>query len=305
MRELSRVGSAVAGKYRMVRAVGSGEMADVYEAAHVETGKRVSLKLVKGSSEERLARFRREVIAASTIESKYVVEVYDAGDDPRLGLYIVTELLVGEDLAARLARVRVVQQGEAVAIAGQVARGLADIHAAGVVHGHLEPGNLFLTARDDGSLLVKLLDFGASRMRDSAESHLDGRPDVEALAACLFEMLTGVAACSGAAQPLRTMAPHISPALCDLVEVCLAGDPGRRPDAAAFASALLHARPETTPGARARSTLPSCPAALRTVEVPRSERDPVQPLRRTYEETGTAAPSEWGWPARLRKPTSP
>jgi len=241
MAQSNREGATIGGKYRIRRLVASGAMADVFEATHVEIGKRVALKLMNGrtaASAECVSRFRREARAASAIESEYTVEVFDAGTDPEHGLYIATEFLVGEDLETHIARVGLVEEERAAAIAYQVARGLAKIHANGVIHRDLKPGNVFLTARDDGTLLTKVLDFGISIMRESAQEgascnpddttltevgktlgtpqymspeqiealpDIDGRADVWSLAALLFEMLVGVPPYAGAKSALDVM----------------------------------------------------------------------------------------------------
>jgi serine/threonine-protein kinase len=216
-------GRLVAGKYRIAQLVAAGSMGEVYEAQHVGIGKRVALKVLPrelASCDEMVARFRREVRAAGILESEYVVQVFDAGRDDELGLYLVTELLVGEDLEARLARVRTLHATTAAAIGYQVARGLAKAHAAGVIHRDLKPGNVFLAERDDGAEIAKIVDFGVSKTRCfESESEgdacltavgitlgtpdymspeqaqglpdLDGRSDVWSLAATLYEALCG------------------------------------------------------------------------------------------------------------------
>jgi serine/threonine-protein kinase len=351
-----REGATIGGKYRVRRLVASGAMADVFEATHVEIGKRVALKLMNrrtAASPECVARFRREARAASVIESEYTVEVYDAGTDPEHGLYIATELLVGEDLETHIARVGVVEEERAAAIAYQVARGLAKIHANGVIHRDLKPGNVFLTARDDGTLLTKVLDFGISIMRDAAQAgtscnpedttltevgktvgtpqymspeqieafaDIDGRADVWSLCALLFEMLVGVPPYAGTKSaievmlrilredvpPLRSLAPHVRPALCAIVDRGLARDRRVRPQAGEIATALLDAFPELGPGtsgcfpsrtfaARAPAegrrppetsaldvapTVPSCPVPSLPPSARFDEEDPVEIFQR-------------------------
>jgi serine/threonine protein kinase len=217
-------GRLVAGKYRIVRLIAAGSMGQVYEAVHVGIGKHVALKAMPHaltSSQELTVRFRREVRAAGVLESEYIVQVFDAGQDAELGLYFVTELLVGEDLEARLARERRLDPPTAAAIGYQVARGLAKAHAAGVIHRDLKPGNIFLAERDGGARVAKILDFGVSKRKtpddivDAGEEYataagvtlgtpqymspeqaqgqpdLDIRADVWSLAATLYEALSG------------------------------------------------------------------------------------------------------------------
>jgi serine/threonine-protein kinase len=229
MKELiPRVGALLAGKYRLKRLIGGGSMGAVYEGTHVEIGKRVAVKLMNAEfmdSPDIVTRFRREARAASAVESDFIVQVFDAGKDDDFGVYMVTELLSGEDLESRIQREGRLDTATAVLIAYQAARGLAKAHGAGVVHRDLKPANVFLTFRDDDSLLVKILDFGISKVthddaaprstmdgnltkvgmaigtpqymspeQAQAMANVDARTDLWSLAAVLYEMLAGVPA---------------------------------------------------------------------------------------------------------------
>jgi serine/threonine-protein kinase len=215
------VGATVAGKYRVRRVIGAGSMGFVCEAEHLEIGKRLAIKLIDASlagMNDIAMRFRQEARAASLVESHHIVQVFDVGADEKLGLYLVMEYLHGQDLAAFLNREGRVDPDTAVRIAMQAARGLAKAHDAGVVHRDLKPANIFLCERDDDEPLVKILDFGISKVIDAsrAESRLkltragtvvgtpqymspeqargfsvDMRTDVWALGLVLYEMLAG------------------------------------------------------------------------------------------------------------------
>jgi tRNA A-37 threonylcarbamoyl transferase component Bud32 len=216
------IGSTIAGKYLVKRRIGSGGMGAVYEGEHIEIGKRVAIKVIEhehARSAELAARFRREARAASAVESEHIVQVFDVGHDDAVGLYMVMELLVGEDLSSRLEKGGgKIPVDEAVTIATQAARALGKAHAAGVVHRDLKPANLFLTTREDGSVSVKILDFGISKLvrpeHDAKSSTLtregsvmgtpmymspeqaqglpvDARSDVWSLASVLYEALAG------------------------------------------------------------------------------------------------------------------
>lgn len=214
------LGALLAGKYEIRKLVGRGGMGSVYEGLHVEIGKRVAIKLLDAEhsrSEELEARFRLEGRAASKIESEHVVQVFDVGRDDQHGLYMVMEFLVGEDLATRLEREGVLEVGDAIEIAQQVARGLAKAHTAGVIHRDLKPGNVFLAERDDGTTIAKIVDFGISKLlTEDAGKHgvltrygsavgtpqymspeqaqgqaIDARSDVWGLGAVFYEMLAG------------------------------------------------------------------------------------------------------------------
>jgi serine/threonine-protein kinase len=215
------VGATVAGKYRVRRIIGAGSMGIVCEAEHLEIGKRLAIKVIDASlagMSDIAMRFRQEARAASLVESQHIVQVFDVGADDKLGLYLVMEYLTGEDLSACIAREKRLAPDTAVRIAVQVARGLAKAHEAGVVHRDLKPANIFLTEREDDEPLVKILDFGISKVIDAsrAESKLkltragtvvgtpqymspeqaqgysvDERTDVWALGLVLYEMLAG------------------------------------------------------------------------------------------------------------------
>jgi len=216
----SLVGLAVGGKYEIRRVIGAGGMGVVCEAMHLDLGKRVALKLIDKSMKESdaiIARFKREAKAAGRIDSDHIVDVFDVNADARVGLYMVMEHLSGEDLQARLEKEKKIDTKTAVMIAHQIARGLAKAHEAGVIHRDLKPANVFLTVRDNGQLLVKLLDFGVSKILREAEGDsritgtgtpigtplymspeqaegkddVDGRADIWSLGAVLYEALAG------------------------------------------------------------------------------------------------------------------
>lgn len=171
------IGFTIAGKYAIRRIIGVGGFGAVYEGVHTEIGKRVAIKVISGAlaqSAEVAARFRREARAASAVESEHIVQVFDVGHDPVAGLFMVMEYLPGEDLAQRLDRERRLPVDQAIVVASQIARALIRAHDAGVIHRDLKPGNIFLCERADGSLLVKVLDFGISKMlNDEHEAKID------------------------------------------------------------------------------------------------------------------------------------
>jgi serine/threonine-protein kinase len=217
------VGATIASKYRVRRIIGGGSMGVVCEAEHLEIGKRVAIKLIDASlagMSDVAMRFRQEARATSLVESHHIVQVFDVGTDDELGLYLVMEYLTGADLANVLAREARLPVDTAVRIALQAARGLSKAHEAGVVHRDLKPANIFLCASEDDQLMVKILDFGISKVVESSRARsgpglkltrdgmvvgtpqymspeqamgysVDDRTDVWALGLVLYEMLAG------------------------------------------------------------------------------------------------------------------
>ena len=165
-------GTIVAGRYRVLRTAGSGGMGVVYVVEHVNTGGRAALKIMRGRATQRaVERFRREARASAIIQSEHVVRVTDADVAPELddAPFLVMELLDGEDLSDRLAKVGRMGAQETVEILAQVARGLDRAHAAGVVHRDLKPQNIFLHQRENGAFVVKIVDFGISRIQHKSD----------------------------------------------------------------------------------------------------------------------------------------
>jgi serine/threonine-protein kinase len=161
-------GTVVASRYRVVRELGRGGMGAVHEVEHLGTGDHLALKILLGGSlaPEALERFKREARAPAKIQSENVVRVLDADTAPELGgaPFLVMELLRGSDLQKLVKERGPLQPAEVVRALEQVARVLDRSHALGVVHRDLKPENVFLHHRDDGSTVVKVLDFGISKV---------------------------------------------------------------------------------------------------------------------------------------------
>ena len=140
-------------------------MGAVYEVEHLHTGQRHALKVLTPQPGASVERFKREARAASLIRSDHIVRVIDADVAPELGgaPFLVMELLEGADLE-RATGNRPAAPGDVVDWLRQVARALGKAHGAGLVHRDLKPENLFLTQREDGTPLVKILDFGIAKM---------------------------------------------------------------------------------------------------------------------------------------------
>ena len=270
------IGKTLKGRYRLKRLIGEGGMGSVYEGTHVEVGRKIAIKLVHAAhtkNPEVAARLKQEARATGVIESENVVQVLDAGEDEELGLFIVMELLRGENLEAVIRRDKRLEPVAAAMIATQAARGLMRAHAEKIVHRDLKPANVVLCEREDKTPLVKLVDFGIAKIvHDATEAEerssaaltriggvvgtpqymapeqaqalaIDGRTDIYALGALLYEMLTGrppvaeslsyemkvVQICTQLAPRVRATIPTIDPRLDQLVADMMAGRVEERP----------------------------------------------------------------------------
>ncbi|MFO0737865.1 MAG: serine/threonine-protein kinase [Labilithrix sp.] len=160
------VGTILVGKYRVVREIGRGGMAAVYESEQLSLGKKVAVKVLAAelaASTVVIERFFREARAAASVRSPYIVDVYDSGrlDDGRP--FIAMELLEGESLYDRMARVRIIDLETTIRVIVHTARGLVKAHSSGIVHRDLKPENIFLTKGEDQHDICKILDFGLAK----------------------------------------------------------------------------------------------------------------------------------------------
>ncbi|WP_394848902.1 serine/threonine protein kinase [Pendulispora brunnea] len=165
-------GSLFAGRYRIVRRLGSGAMGSVYEVVHLQTERPCALKIMHAhivEREEMRERFKMEAKVAARVGSEYIVDVLDAGVDEPTGIpFFVMERLRGEDLSRRLKRVGRLEPDEALRYLHQVSMALDRTHHASIVHRDLKPANLFLTEGPDGKPRVKVLDFGVAKFISEA-----------------------------------------------------------------------------------------------------------------------------------------
>ncbi len=169
------VGTVLDGAYRLTRLLGQGGMGAVYEATHTGAGKRVAVKIMhRGlmAYPELRARFQREAKVTMELTNPHVVRVFGFGTAPSGQPYIVMEFLEGEDLQSHLERVGPLPLKTVVQIVNQVAAALTEAHAAGVVHRDLKPDNVFLVHAPDGSLAVKVVDFGISKVLKASATKL-------------------------------------------------------------------------------------------------------------------------------------
>lgn len=169
------VGEVVAGKYEIQRVLAAGSMGVVVKAKHLHLGRNVALKfmLVQQAGgrliPEAVERFKRESRAAARLRGENIAQVLDVGALEDGTPYIVMEYLEGGDLRAYLDEEGALPVPEAVGLVLQACVAMAEAHSCGILHRDLKPENLFLTRRPDGRPLVKVLDFGISKLFASDE----------------------------------------------------------------------------------------------------------------------------------------
>jgi eukaryotic-like serine/threonine-protein kinase len=275
-------------RYALRERIGSGGMGTVYKAWDARLGRVVAVKLIHrhlaGATDRR--RFARELHTQAGLGVQpNVVPVFDGGRCKTTGaLFVVMPYLSGETLAARLADqlIRPLAPSRALAIAWDVANGLAHVHEAGVIHRDVKPSNIFLKALRCNTNCVdaELLDFGVARSVCATDElsvtgsvsgtpaymsveqargtkELDHRTDLCSLGIVLYEMLSGINPFRGADAletlcRLATVTParltNVPEAAADLVERLMAKDRDYRPSAAEAVAAelrgILRALPE-------------------------------------------------------------
>jgi serine/threonine protein kinase len=149
------------GPYEILAALGAGGMGEVYRARDPRLGREVAIKILPAGSagdSERMRRFEQEARATAALSHPNILAVFDIGSQDN-SPYIVSELLEGETLRARLISGPLPVR-KAVDYALQIARGLTAAHDHGIFHRDLKPENLFITR--DGH--VKILDFGLAKL---------------------------------------------------------------------------------------------------------------------------------------------
>ena len=208
-------GEIIDGRYQVVRLIGRGSMADVFEAVDSQTRKGVALKILRGQiarNNEAIERLRREAHVQSLISHRNVAAVYGGGATSKNEPYLVVELLQGMSLRKVIRTRGAVEAEFAASYVWQALQGLTAAHSVGVFHRDLKPANLMLEPSPGPVERVVLIDFGFAAQEGGARltqvghvvgslaylapERLDGDPgsasaDLYALGVILYELLAG------------------------------------------------------------------------------------------------------------------
>lgn len=270
-----RVGEVLAGRYRVLRRLGTGGMGTVYLAEHVHLGRLTAVKLLcpplcaedPGAEQ----RFRQEALLVAKVRHPSVAEVYDLDRLPDGRYLLAMEYVAGETVAQHLERGGPFSIPEAIRVLRIVADALNHVHWIGILHGDLKPQNIMLGAGGD----VKLLDFGVAHemaqlaaptaFRSGTLAYmspdqllgdaLGPASDIYALGVVLYEMLTGRLPHAGRTVaelrmqrllrppiPVNWLRPTAPRELAEVVARALHAEPAQRwPSALAFAQAAARA----------------------------------------------------------------
>ncbi len=263
------IGTELDGRFRIEREIGHGGMGVVYAAIDVATSRRVALKVLNqrvAGRAESIHRFGREARVAASLVSPHVARILDVGRLSSGAQYMAMELLEGEDLERLLARRGPLPVPLALECIMQACLGLAEAHAAGIVHRDIKLPNLFLAASTP-TAIVKVLDFGLAKHpsiagADGSLTHadtllgtlhymspeqlfsardVDARTDLWALGVCLYRLLSGrfpfhsenpVRLCALVLEtrppPLEELRPDVPPDVAAIVARCLSRSPRDR-----------------------------------------------------------------------------
>ena len=246
------------GPYKILDRIGRGTMGQVFRAVDTD-GESWAIKVMASEladEPELIERFQREAMAAALLDHPNVTRVHDFGEDERR-LYMVMELLRGNDLKALIERKEPLTLPQKLSIMVQVGAGMAYVHGRNIVHRDLKPANIHV--QPDGQ--AKIMDFGLVRVGDSNMTRTgtilgspaymspevlmgkraDARSDVFSLGSAFYELVAGQRAFAGRAigdimmtvlqkepTPLATVAPQVPPGVTFAIERCLRKDPLQR-----------------------------------------------------------------------------
>ena len=217
------IGSTFADRYQITSLLGYGGMSIVYKARHKHMDRTVAIKVLHPdlmNDPLALERFQQESKAAASLTHPNVVTVYDFGMSSQGQAFFVMDCLEGTTLEELLDKGVYIPVERAINIFRQICEGLESAHKKGIIHRDLKPPNIALIPQEDGTDLVKILDFGVAKLLPKSDQQalrltqtgevfgsplymspeqclgkkLDGRSDIYALGCLMYEVLTGVQA---------------------------------------------------------------------------------------------------------------
>src|SRR5881392_3580367 len=217
------------GRYKILRKLGAGGMADIYLAEDQELGRRVAIKILNdrhANDEQFVERFRREAKNAAALSHPSIVSIYDRGEAEGT-YYIAMEYLEGRSLKELIVSRGPAPVNVAIEYARQILQELRFAHLKGIVHRDIKPHNVLV----DGDGRLKVTDFGIARAGTSqmteagsivgtaqylSPEQAKGAPvnqtsDLYSVGVVLYELLTGVVPFSGDT-PVEIAMKHLSSA---------------------------------------------------------------------------------------------
>lgn len=256
--ELFRAGQEISGRFVILREVGQGGMAVVYEAFDRKRNQRIAIKRAKRGFGRLLSPELEGALKIRHPNICLVNDTHTAKTDSGEVDFLTMEFLDGETLSARIAREGSLPQEEALTVARQLCAGLAAAHEAGIVHRDLKPSNVILTRYEDGRTRAVITDFGLATEASLDSGLVGGTPrymapelwhdekpgkasDVYALGVILYEIVTGARSFqTSQSWDGKPMPPPERPSSVDedlptfwdkVILPCLGRIPNRRPEA--------------------------------------------------------------------------
>jgi eukaryotic-like serine/threonine-protein kinase len=275
------IGSVLDNKYKLVRQLGDGGMAYVFAAERLHIGDVAAVKLLHpdlAQDELKKRRFQLEAYTTAAVKHPNVVSIFDYDETETGQPYLVLELLNGVTLANKLQRGQILEVSRMVEIITPICAALNLAHNKSILHRDLKPSNIVLHILEDGTEMVKLIDFGIVKMLNEENGltqqgfvvgtpeylsperysgrNVDARSDIYSLGILVYRMLAGRVPFTGRTAteilqkhvkqpptPLRLLNNGVSEEVESVVMRALAKRPEDRPTTALeFANELNEAR---------------------------------------------------------------